>query len=360
MQTHRIERFRTRLGIVETIHSEAGLASLHFIDYASPGAARSDLSRRIQDHFNGVSQDFSDILLDFRGCTDFERKVYLAAQRIPSGTTKTYGDVAREIGSPKGARAVGGALGKNRHLLLVPCHRVIGSQGRLTGFSAPGGLETKDLMLAAEGWGTESLWEHREMELGLEHLKSDPDLGSILAQVGPCTLSQSKADRPFVALARTVLYQQLATGAARAIEERLEKLGERGFPSAEELMEISEERLKGAGLSGPKVRALKNVAKESLEGNLKVDELRLLPDQQVIEQITKVKGLGPWSAEMFLIFHLGRRDRFPVGDLGIRNALKRLFPGKKLDKATTLERTASRWEPYRTLASWYLWRSLEL
>ena len=198
------------------------------------------------------------------------------------------------------------------------------------------------------------------MEAGIEFLAADRRLGRVVQAVGPCPLQPLYPAHPFAALARNVVYQQLAGAAARAIEARVAALGSPPFPGPSEFMALSDQALRGAGLSGPKIATLRALSTAVLEGSLAVDELRLLPDEAVVEAISRVKGLGPWTAQMFLMFHLGRRDLLPVKDLGIRKGFQRLFEGDELPGVAEMEQWAKRWRPYRSLASWYLWRSLEL
>lgn len=362
------EIFATRLGPMEAQWEQGQLAGLALRPEASPdpGSGPSPLARRVQAHLEGDLQDFRDTPLAMPGLTPFARRVYRAAQEIAPGTVATYGQLAEKLSPPGSAaggaaRAVGTALGKNPFLLIVPCHRVVASGGKsLGGFSAPGGLTTKALMLAAEGYGVESLWQAGQLEAGASLLRADPDLGPLVEAVGPCPLGALYSEHPFAALARNVLYQQLAGSAARAIEQRVKALGSAPFPSPHELLALPEASLRAAGLSGPKIAALKALSQAVLEGSLKVEALRLLPDQQVVEEVSRVRGLGSWSAEMFLLFHLGRRDLLPVKDLGIRKGFQRVFGWSELPDAARMERRARRWRPYRSLASWYLWRSLEL
>ena len=320
----------------------------------------TEFAERVQAHFNGVSQDFRDIPLELGKLTPFARRVYQAAQTIPAGSVATYKELAQALSSPGATRAVGTALGRNPFLLIVPCHRVVGANSSPGGFSAPGGLTTKALMLAAEGYGVESLWDNDEMARGFEHLLLQPHIKEVVSAVGPCPLQVMYPQDPFAALARNVLYQQLAGSAARAIEERVKKLGSAPFPSPDELLALPEETLRSAGLSGAKVQALWALSQAVKNGELKVEELRFLPDHQVVTEVSKVKGLGSWTAEMFLLFHLGRRDLLPVKDLGIRKGFQQLFQSRELPNAKTMERWAKPWRPYRSLASWYLWKSLEL
>lgn len=355
------EVFQTRLGAMEARWQQGRLAALRLGgEAAAVSSPASPLGRRVQAHLAGAKADFRDTPLHLEGLTPFARKVYLAAQEVPSGRVTTYAELARAVGSPGSTRAVGTALGKNPFLLVVPCHRVLASGHGMGGFSAPGGLATKALMLAAEGYGVESLWTAGEMEAGTALLRADPRLGPVVEAVGPCPLQPLYPDHPFAALARNVLYQQLAGSAARAIEARVKALGAPPFPGPEELLALDERALRGAGLSGPKIATLRALSTAVLEGSLKVEELRLLPDAQVVEEVSRVKGLGSWTAEMFLLFHLGRRDLLPVKDLGIRKGFQLLYGKSDLPSTAQMERWARPWRPYRSLASWYLWRSLEL
>lgn len=354
------EVFSTRAGPMVAEFKEGALARMWSEPEAQITGAESTLARRVQRHLQGSPDDFRDVPLDLEGLTSFAVRVYRAAQAVPAGQVTTYGGLAKAMEAPGATRAIGTALGRNPFLLIVPCHRVVGSGGSMGGFSAPGGLETKRLMLGAEGVGVESLWGEGEMERATAHLLADPRLGPVVSAVGPCPLQPLYPDHPFASLARNVLYQQLAGSAAKAIEERVRVLGSAPFPTPAEFLALSQEALRGAGLSGPKIAALKALSVAVLEGSLRVEELRLLPDDQVVEQVSRVKGLGSWSAEMFLLFHLGRRDLLPVKDLGIRKGFQHVFGAAELPDAARMERWARPWRPYRSLASWYLWRSLEL
>lgn len=355
-----VEVFATRAGPMRAEWREGKLARLYLEPEAIPGAEVGEFGRRVQAHLAGQTQDFRDVPLATDGLTPFASRVYQAAREVPSGRVTTYGALSQALGSPGSTRAVGTALGKNPFLLVVPCHRVLASGQGMGGFSAPGGLATKSLMLAAEGYGVESFFDPGEMERGFAHLSGDPRLAPVLEAVGLCPLQPLYPDHPFAALARNVLYQQLAGSAARAIEARVRELGMAPFPGPEEFLALPFETLRGAGLSGPKIQTLWALSTAVLEGSLKVEELRLLPDEQVVAEVSKVKGLGSWSAEMFLMFHLGRRDLLPVKDLGIRKGFEHLYGLRGLPDAAWMEKRAKSWRPYRSLASWYLWRSLEI
>lgn len=356
-----LETFATRLGVMRAEWEEGRLVGLALApDLEADSGKPSPFARRVEAHFHGAKDDFVDLCLKTETLTPFAQRVYQAAREISPGTVLTYGELAHKLASPGSTRAVGTALGRNPFLLVVPCHRIVGATANAGGFSAPGGLTTKSLMLAAEGYGVESLWDPGEMERAHKQLRSDPRLGPTVEKVGPCPLQPLYPRNPFAALARNVLYQQLAGSAARAIENRVKGLGSPPFPQPQEMLALPFDRLREAGLSGPKIAALQALSSVVLEGELKVEELKMLPDDQVVAEVSKVKGLGSWSAEMFLLFHLGRRDLLPVKDLGIRKGFQNIFASRELPTPAQMERWSRPWRPYRSLACWYLWRSLEL
>jgi len=179
---------------------------------------------------------------------------------------------------------------------------------------------------------------------------------------GPLTLEERRRGRPpdpYGALLRAIVGQQLSTKAARSIYGRLLELFDGRTPAPAELLAADPERIRSAGLSRPKVAYLRDLAERVEDGELAVDRLAELGDEEVVAALTAVKGLGRWTADMFLIFHLGRPDVLPVGDLGIRRAVERAHELPELPDADRLEAIAEPWRPHRTLASLYLWRSLD-
>jgi DNA-3-methyladenine glycosylase II len=192
---------------------------------------------------------------------------------------------------------------------------------------------------------------------------ADPVLKKLIDEAGPDGLRDYRADRPaehYGALVRSIVGQQLSTKAARAIYTRLtDRFGGR-TPTPQEVLDDDPDAIRtAAGLSHAKVRYLRSLAEHVLDGSLALDSLNDLPDEEVIAELTAVKGIGEWSSHMFLMFHLGRPDVLPVGDLGIRRAAMGAYGLEKLPDAKELERIAEPWRPYRTLACRYLWRSLD-
>jgi DNA-3-methyladenine glycosylase II len=192
----------------------------------------------------------------------------------------------------------------------------------------------------------------------MDHLRArDPRLAEIVERVGPIRLTPHRC-APFESLARAIVYQQLSGKAAATIFGRLlEKCG--GGIGPRELARLSDANLRSAGVSPQKLGYLRDLSARSLSGALELDSVRALDDAQIIESLTAVKGIGRWSAEMFLMFHLGRPDVLPVGDLGIRKAAQRLYRLRGLPAEERLTKIAEPWRPFRTAACWYLWRSLE-
>ena len=197
----------------------------------------------------------------------------------------------------------------------------------------------------------------------VKHLRSaDSVMARLVKEHGVLDESARRRGRPrdaYGALVRSIVGQQLSTKAARTIYERLTELFDGRTPTPRELLDADPEVVRGAGLSRPKVAYLRDLAEHVEDGELELDRLTELPDEEVSEQLVQVKGLGQWTADMFLIFHLGRPDVLPVGDLGIRRAVETQYGLDELPDPAQLERIAGPWRPHRSLACLYLWRSLD-
>ena len=198
---------------------------------------------------------------------------------------------------------------------------------------------------------------------GLEHLRqADDKLAGLIDEYGPLDLEARVRGRPpdpYGALLRSIVGQQLSVKAARSIYNRLIELFDGRAPTPQELLDADPDALRSAGLSRAKVAYLRSLAEHVLSGELELDRLDELPDEEIARELVAVKGLGQWSVDMFLIFHLGRPDVLPVGDLGVRRAVERLYGFEALPSAAELEALGERWRPYRSLASLYLWESLD-
>lgn len=189
---------------------------------------------------------------------------------------------------------------------------------------------------------------------------ADPDLAALMARVGPCGWAAKQVPSMFEAVAVAVVHQQLSGRAAATIEGRVKALGSSGFPTPEEVLAWEEGRLRSAGLSGAKTRALQDLAARCLAGSVPtLEEAARLDDEALIAALLPVRGVGRWTVEMVLMFRLGRADVLPVADLGIRKGYQRVFGGAGLPEADVLMARGERWRPWRTVASWYLWRAAD-
>jgi DNA-3-methyladenine glycosylase II len=189
-------------------------------------------------------------------------------------------------------------------------------------------------------------------------MRRDAILAPVIRKYRHRSLLDAPAIEPFPALVRTITSQQISTKAAATIHGRLVALMPRGV-TPPSLLALTDEQLRGAGLSRQKTAYLRDLATRVESGDLPVHSLHELSDELVIEAIVRVKGLGRWSAEMFLMFRLRRPDVLPVDDLGIVTAIQRLYGLRKRPKPDRIRKIAEAWRPYRTVACWYLWRSLE-
>jgi DNA-3-methyladenine glycosylase II len=192
-------------------------------------------------------------------------------------------------------------------------------------------------------------------------MRRDPVLANAIKRIGPCGMADRQRKDHLSALVGAIVSQQLSTKAAATIFGRFVAL----FPEGSALDPVaihaeSDVALRGVGLSGQKVGYLRDLCARITDGRLNLGELETLPDEDVIERLVAVKGFGRWTAEMFLMFRLHRPDVLPVGDLGIVNAIQRLYRLRKRPDAKRVLKIGDAWKPYRSVASWYLWQSLKL
>lgn len=196
------------------------------------------------------------------------------------------------------------------------------------------------------------------MRKAILHLKkSDPVLAAVIERVGAFRMS---FDEPaFHSLAEAIVYQQLHGKAAATIFKRLTDLA--GEPlNPQGVLQLSEEQLRGAGLSKQKLSYLRDLAAKTHSGELDFAGLPQMDDEEVIRQLTQIKGIGVWTAHMFLMFALRRPDVLPTGDLGIQMAIRKHYRKRKLPKPHQMQKLAQPWSPYRSVACWYLWRSMDI
>ena len=195
------------------------------------------------------------------------------------------------------------------------------------------------------------------MKKAIEHLKkSDPILRAIIEKAGPCRIEYGEPS--FASLAETIVYQQLNGKAAATIFGRFADLAGRPL-TPQGVLKLTDQEMRSAGLSKQKLSYLRSLAELTISGEVNFNQLPNLPNEEVIAHLTRVKGIGVWSAQMFLMFTLRRPDVLPTGDLGIQMAIRKHYRKRKLPKPKEMEKISRPWIPYRTYACWYLWRSVD-
>lgn len=394
--------FDTALGTCGIAWSEAGVVAVHLPE-GSAADTRVALERRtgaapverpppeirraiarIRRHLDGRLDALVDVVVDHHGAPPFHRRVYEALRRVGPGATVTYRELAALAESPGATRAVGQAMAKNPTPILVPCHRVLAAQGKPGGFTAYGGVDTKRRLLEIEG-AAGALSERRQTALGTpgrapsKALPFDPEaavaalrasdakLARLIDRVGPFRLELRDTLDSFNALAESIVYQQLSGKAAATIFARVRALFPRGRLSPRALDAVSDAALRGAGLSAAKLAGLRDLAARAGRGEVpSVAALTKMDDEAIIEALTRVRGIGRWTAQMLLMFRLGRPDVLPIDDYGVQKGFGKVYGlraderDKGLPARDRLAAHAERWRPHRSVASWYMWRALEL
>lgn len=343
---------------------------------ATPSASAptwvGDTIRRITGHLEGRLDDLRDVPCDMEAVPPFHRKVYEAVREVTPGRTATYRDVAVGLGSVQRARAVGQAMARNPIPLVVPCHRVLAADDACGGFSAHGGVNTKARILAVEGVRSADAFHPLlqpalddgdfDLRAAIEGLSMrDPALGQFIREAGGFALAPRRGQDTWGALLRAIVYQQITGKAAETILGRVRDLagGDEALTPAW-LCATSDAALRAAGLSQSKLAAARDLAEKCRGGEVPaMSALRELDDETVVDTLTRVRGIGRWTVEMLLIFNLGRPDVLPLGDYGVKKGFQALFGGRALPSADALSRRGARWKPWRSVASWYLWRAAE-
>jgi len=320
-----------------------------------PPAECREVTQRIRRHLRGKPDDLLDVPLDLSDASPFSQRLYRRLRKIGPGQMTTYGNLGKAMKMRGGARAIGRAVGANPIPLLVPCHRVIGADGRLGGFSAHEGPTLKARLLYLEGVVLRP--EHEE---GLRALsRRDRVMKKIITAHAPFLPGLNPPVKPYETLTRSIIHQQLSVKAGQTIAGRVVKLSPGPhLPTAQEMCAVSDEDLRAAGLSRQKVSFVKDLARQVADGSLPLSRLARRPDEEVITRLTKVRGIGRWSAEMYLLFHLGRLDVLPVDDLGLRKAVQYAYGLEEPPTAKELLERGEQWRPYRSMATWFLWRNL--
>jgi len=355
--------FETRLGTVHLEWDSEGLTSVRLPggplpdprQVAPPPSFVTEAARRTQLHLAGTPQSFAAVPLASSRIAPFHGRVYACLREVPVGSSVSYTELARRAGSPGASRAVGSAMARNPWPLIVPCHRVVTERGALGGFSAPGGSATKARLLALEG---------APPDAAAQLTLADRRLGAHIARVGPPGLLVTRPASLFAALARSIVYQQLTGKAAATILARVQALYPGGLAAehaAAHTARLEDRELLACGLSRSKLAAFRDLGAKAAAGELPtVDEAERLGDDELVEMLSRVRGIGRWSVEMFMMFSLGRSDVLPVGDYGVRKGFSKLFKLPDLATEGELRSRGERWRPFRSVATWYLWRAADL
>jgi len=201
-----------------------------------------------------------------------------------------------------------------------------------------------------------------DLQAALRHLSErDEILKGLIAEARAFAIDAEAGQSPYEVLIEAIVYQSISGKAAATIYERIKALGENGRPPMpEKMVKIPAPKLRKAGLSGAKVKAMKDLAKKALSGIVPThDEAVKLSDEELVERLVSVRGIGAWTMEMFLIFRLGRPDVLPIHDLGVKKGWSVAYGKKHMPKPQELLKFGERWRPYRTVASWYMWRAFE-
>lgn len=194
----------------------------------------------------------------------------------------------------------------------------------------------------------------------VRHLKRvDPVLARVIESVGPCRIQLRTGGSHFQALVRSIVFQQLSGKAAGTIHGQFVALFPEHGPEPVLLLTFADETLRGVGLSRQKIGYLRDLANKVLSGELPLDSVHNMNDDELIDHLVQVKGIGRWTAQMFLMFRLGRRNVLPELDLGIQNAIRRAYRKRKRPSPSDVRKIGAKWSPHSTVACWYLWRSLE-
>jgi methylated-DNA-[protein]-cysteine S-methyltransferase len=381
--------FDTMVGRLGIAWGDAGIIGLQLPEIR-PAETRKNLLRRFPDAveatppvsvqqamdavvalLRGDAADLSDIDLDMTGVPAFHQRVYAAARALPPGETVSYGALAERIGSPGAARAVGQALGRNPFAIVIPCHRVLAAGGKIGGFSANGGITTKLRLLGIEAAHAKNAVSSYEgdgafgfdPDIALAHLRdSDAAMARLIDQVGPFRMRLKNTPSIFVALAEAIVYQQLNGKAAAAIFARVRALfaNAQAGPTARQILRASDEKLLGAGLSRSKLASLRDLARKASIGEVPtLAEAHRMENEEIIYHLTQVRGIGRWTVEMLLMFRLGRPDVLPIDDFGVRKGCGVAITKRGMPTPKELAKRGARWAPYRTVASWYLWRAAD-
>jgi methylated-DNA-[protein]-cysteine S-methyltransferase len=326
-----------------------------------------EATRRLQAHLQGEAQDFPDIPLELASASASFRDVVAALRSTRAGETVDADAFAASVALEGGSARLKRLLARNPLPILVPGHRILGADGLLGVWGGGEAMHERLLRLESMGHrplhGRDGAPTAARVEEALAHLRArDAKLGALIDRVGPYQLELRQSHSPYEALARSIVGQQISGRAAQAILGHLaSEFGTAGVPPPEAIRVAKDAKLRAAGLSAGKARAFRDLAAHALAGRVPSwSVLRRWPDERILSTLTEIHGIGQWTVEMVLMFRLGRPDVLPLGDLGIRKGYGRAFSRGRMPSLRELQRRGWRWRPFRSVASWYLWRALEL
>lgn len=302
-------------------------------------------SKQLKEYFNGEREIF-DLPLAPQG-TEFQKKVWQVLQNIPYGETRSYKEIATIVGNPKASRAVGMANNRNPIAIIIPCHRVIGHNGSLTGYA--GGLSIKEYLLNLEKTKPH-FFKYSKKEI--DYLKmQDPQLGEVIDKIG--YIHRPVIPDIYQALVNAIIGQQISTKAQTTIWKRMQDDVSPITP--ENIGILSLEELQAYGISWRKATYIKEMTNSILEGHLNLNKIDQMSDEEVVTYLTEIKGIGTWTAEMIMIFSMQRPDILSWGDLAIHRGLRMLYGHPEITSKLFKE-YKNRYTPYNTVASLYLWK----
>lgn len=340
--------YDTSIGTLTVTANEKAVTNLDFGEAIRGDIIETEIIKsaylQLSEYLHGIRKRFS-LSLEPDG-TEFQKSVWDAVSKIPYGRTRTYAQIAKFSGNGAAYRAVGAACGKNPIPIFIPCHRVGGSRGELTGYN--GGLDIKRALLDLERRNIR-YFEYGKTEL--DYLKArDAALGVAIDKIG--FVEYEVIPDLFEALVYNIVGQQISMKAVDTIWHRMQSLY--GKVTPQRIHGMTAQEIQSVGITMRKAEYIKDLAEKVWGGEFDIESVKNLPDSEVIATLSSLKGVGEWTAEMLMIFSLERKNILSWNDLGIRRGICRLYGLETLDK-TEFEKYRSRYSPYETIASFYLW-----
>lgn len=339
--------YKTPIGDICIMANDNAITGVNFGARDIGESKETELIKRaheqLSEYFEGKRKRFS-LPLEPVG-TEFQKSVWDALRAIPYGRTRSYKQIAQAVGNKNACRAVGMANNKNPIPIFIPCHRVIGADGSLTGFA--GGLDVKEKLLAMEKENSR-YFEYGEKET--DYLKSkDAKLAKAIDKIG--FVEYGIVPDLFEALVFNIVGQQISMKAMDTIWNRMR---DRFSMTPQSIAALSAEQLQTTGITMKKAVYIKDIAKRILSGEFDIERIKDLPDAEVCRELSQLKGVGTWTAEMVMIFSMERSDILSWDDLALRRGVCRLYHHRKLTREQ-FEKYRRRYSPYGTVASFYLW-----